>query len=50
MEFYKVINKENCYCLEEEAEQDGALLDNALLSNLDMWHWLKRSVWQRENC
>lgn len=34
MEFYKVINSENGYYLEEEAGQDGALLDNAMLSKL----------------
>lgn len=34
MEFYKVMNVETGYRLEDEAGQDGALLDNAILSRL----------------
>ena len=34
MEFYKIINAEYGYQLEDEAGQEGALLDNRILSRL----------------
>ena len=34
MEFYKIINAEHGYQLEEEARQEGALLENRILSRL----------------
>lgn len=34
MEFYKVIYQQGQYQLEEEAGQDGTVLDNGLLSRL----------------
>ncbi len=34
MEFYKLVQSNNCYALEEEAGQDGSALNNLILSQL----------------